>query len=309
MMRSFSAVAVLALLAVGSLAHAVDHLAWRWGPEQERRYFLQTTVTVPEYVTLWTDRNDQPVLKGFQLAANIRCKHTDSIGKSTVALRCTFDDLALSGDPVSTSEGAAKEALDLWAAELEGDDIWVEVLQTSQGKLRSIEVKGLVGFDRKSQLRVETMKQMVERLLAPLDVHLPRKGDDNGNGTWAQREARAFRMMSRQGSMGGIRMRSQIAAERGDSVIIGLTGEGTIASGETLDSVVHSTYSVQLVGSYRFDRAEGAVVESQYSAKGIPTASAGRAEGVAGTRYDQTSLARLLGPDEEAPELGDNEEY
>jgi hypothetical protein len=296
----------VALLALLPQAGAVEGLSWAWEDGVSRRYMMRAHVETPEYVTLTTENNLEPVVGKFTVALVTTCTKTDDIGKKAHEITCEIDDATLLVDPIPSFKGRTFPMLKEWTTDLK-DNVVVTFIQTHEGKIRSINLRGVSGRNRRTQLKYEVMRQMVERAFSVFDMHLPKKGVDV-SGAWTQKDGLPMRLMSASGTLGGVDITYRTIAEQGDAVLIAMEGAGTLISGELEETVARSSYKMDVVGSIRFDVKTHELVEAQFVADGVPTGSSGRSEGVVGQTYNQEVFAQLIPEGTDAPELPKSDE-
>jgi hypothetical protein len=181
----------------------------------------------------------------------------------------------------------------------------------TNGRVRTIDLEGVdkTRNQRFSQI-AETMRLLMVRAFAPLDLELPRKGDDKGKGTWRSDTMLATRLPVEAGTMGQVPVSHAITATDGSVIAFSSKGKGVIASGEM--RVVNNvevpavTLDLSYEGVARFDTATGRLLERDYLVDGRETASSLTADGTAGTIYVQSARLLLLGPDDRPtlPESG-----
>lgn len=292
---------------LGTTAHAVEGLQWQWNEGESRTYLIQNDVNVPEFLTLYNETNQQPVIGSFSLTMVTTCTLKQPIGKQSFLVSCDIVDAALIGEPTPSSKGRSLETMQAWVDAFE-NKVTVEFVQTREGKIRSFEMRGMQGFNQRTNLREGIMREMLRRAYALFDVHFPKKGTDKGMGLWSQRDGMGVQMMSVAGSMGATRLTHTIVAEQETSIISSFEGSGTVMSGETDDTLIQTAFKMDIAGSTNFDRSCGCLKTSQLVTKGTPTASSARVESGAGREYSQSAFMQLLEPGAEAPNLPETAE-
>lgn len=287
---------------VASPAHAVTGLEWQWPEGVTRRFVARSDVQLGEAVEFNAVENVDAYATRVKLALLLSCTATGPAGKTGWYLRCEIDDASVSAMPTPGTQGRVTAIAEEWAATYR-DQAWIEFILTRDGALRSFDLEGVDKRIRRMQSIGEVMRQMALRALAPLNVQLPKKGDERGMGQWVQRDSIALTLPSNQGTLGNAPITHTLTAAPtdGDSIsTIVSHGEGVLATAEELNETARNTYAMKLDGSARFDRAAGTLLESQFYAEGRTTSSSIQSEARIASGYIQTTFMQLL-PEGDAP--------
>jgi hypothetical protein len=186
----------------------------------------------------------------------------------------------------------------------------VQFLFGRDGRVRDVELVGLhmKADDRRSAEREEGLRLLMVRTFAPLDLQLPRKGDDGGKGAWRQKESLIFGFPSGVGALGSASIGHEIAEVTGDLIDLRSTGHGVIGAGDSVAVAgterVANMYDMRMEGTARFDRATGRLLSRDYTARGTLTASSVDAAAGGGSTYVQVGSLRWLVDDAPVPDLG-----
>lgn len=299
--------AMIGLLALPWQAEAFDGMQWEWKEGESRRYVVRAHVATPETVVLWAEKNIEPPVDAFTLAMVINCELAAPVGKKAYEVACDVEQAKLAVTPISFYRGKTIPVLDEWTTLLV-DKASIRFVQTMEGKVRSVNLLGVEGRNDRTRKRGEIMRQMVERGIAAFDLQFPKKGTDAGTGSWVQRDGMPMRMMSSRGSLGGMNMVYSVLSDVEGNRLVGIEGTGTVTSGEDLEGVSATMYKLELAGSLLYDPVGKHLVTGQFVCNGSATAGGGRAEGIAGPTYEQSTYIELLKPGAEAPDFGANTE-
>jgi hypothetical protein len=273
-------------------AQAASGLVWKWEEGQGRRFLVRSTVEMPEPIDFFGKLNSDARISKFTLTMVLSCVQEAKLGRAGWLLRCDIDAAGLQALPLPAHVGQVGPIAEQWADVLQ-DEAWLQIVQRPDGKLKSVDLEGVDKSNDRFQRVAEWMRQMCMRAIAPLDVHLPRKGELEGDA-WLQTAGIAFAAPSFTGGIGAVRWTHRIQSTDGSIVSWVDRGEGTIQpGGESVDSTL-MTLAMTLDGSARFDTALGALVESQYYAAGQATSSSAQSEAGRNARYVQTSYVQLL---------------
>ncbi|MBW1878085.1 MAG: hypothetical protein JRJ84_06975 [Deltaproteobacteria bacterium] len=303
-----------ALVLVGALstsgrAGAVTGLEWQLG-EQPVRYLITARVQLPELMWFNAEVNVETRVSEFQVDLVTRCISAGEAGKKGWQLICAIEDIALRAAPAASESGRTLLVLDEWDEKLLGAT--VQLLFNRDGRLRNVDLEGVEASDRRTSQIRETMRLVMTRVYAPLDLQLPKNGDDRDRGTWKQGSSVVLEFPSDVGSMGAAVVRHTVLAVEASVVTIETTGRGTLGSGEMVQVAGQerpaNLFEMSLAGRARFDTARGVLLDRDYVVEGRPTASSVSAEGREGYPYVQVAHLELVGEGVEPPPLGANQE-
>ncbi|HHO51070.1 MAG TPA: hypothetical protein ENK18_09425 [Deltaproteobacteria bacterium] len=309
MMRAW----LFGLLALGTLApqaRATTGIGWRWGDNVERRYLLQAQVRLPEMIPVKSLTNTDLRVVEYYLAVVTRC--TSSVAsKKTWELLCTFEDVQFdAAPPRADANRGLKELLDEWDQLLLGTT--AQIVFSRDGLIRNVSLEGVNTRIRRFREIEETLRLLLLRDLAGLELQTPKSGDDRGR-PWQQKDSLAVDLPKSMGSFGSVRLLHTVGEEReGSVVVIDTTGEALVSSGETVGAPggerMRNVFDMEVRGRSRFDLEAGTLVSRDYIVTGEPTASSALATGVAGTLYVQAVHVELIPREAEVTPLGENHE-
>ncbi|MBN2798489.1 MAG: hypothetical protein JXX28_05015 [Deltaproteobacteria bacterium] len=277
-----------AILLTAALARA-EPLVWTW--EAPRTWAVQTQLVLPQPLWLPAERNLQVRVSEVQLSLVTRCAPATTYKRRGWLLRCDVLDAGIRGRPYQGDEGLS-EILDEYDARLLGG--WVEVDLSPDGRIRSIDLRGLDDGQRRVREGNEVLRLLVVRALAPLDLRLPPKGALPEGGAWREDGALPLGFVSQAGTMGRLTLTHRATGE--GVVEILSEGEGIIGPGDTV--VVNGVerprnlFDARFSGSAHF--GQGAVLDRAYLMEAAPTASSELADGGAGQRYLQATELTLV---------------
>lgn len=296
------------LLGPAAPAHAVEGLAWEWPEDVVRRYKIEGKITLPEATRFDAKENFNGWVLRVDLAVVLDCKPAATLGKRGWELRCDILDAAVSALPMQEAIGQLTPVAEEWAASLE--EGWLQVVLTRDGKVRSVDLEGVDKRIRRMQDIQETQRLLLTRLLAALDLHLPKKGDDQDRGGWSMNQSLAFALPTNEGTIGGVSVGVSVDKQLQHLVTLGLDGEGTVGSGTdaTGSSNPRILLNGKLKGEAVFDTQSGALVSNRYFMKANPTASSQQAAVGAGFAYEQAVVLTALPPGGRVPDLGESRE-
>ena len=170
---------VLTCLCVSVPAHAVDGLVWNW--DKPKRFLLISDVNAPEFLLWQAEFNYQA--RVFKWRTNIvaSCVPSD-VGKKTALVNCHIEDISLQATSLPGDMKNLPKVLEDLDAKLSGASLQLEL--SMDGRVRSIDLEGIDKKRRRLTEIVETMRLVLARAIAPLDLQMPKKGTDGGTGAW-----------------------------------------------------------------------------------------------------------------------------
>ncbi|MFT4628443.1 MAG: hypothetical protein ACI8PZ_007138 [Myxococcota bacterium] len=303
-----------ATLAWSPLATAAEGLQWGWSAGESHRYFISADVQTPYLLPFNAQTNSNLRVAKFVILLNTNCIHVKDFGKKAFEIECSIDDVRIvARTTVSDSDRGLVEILD------EIDDGYLEsrlqVVMGRDGYVRSVSLDGVNDRLRRMREMEETMRLMVVRAFAGVDLGLPPKGNDGGT-VWASKKALVLQLPSKFGSFGTSTIDNRVTEVKGSLVTIETVGRGTIASGES--AVISTpegaavdrprdTFDIVVEGVAVFDTQAGVLVERVVTASGTATASSQTAVAGEGVPYLQLIKVQLA-DDKEIPAFAGNGE-
>ncbi len=291
-------------------AHAVTGLAWQWQEGVQHRYLLQVQVRLSELMWFKATLNREVRVVEFRANVITNCRCNGALGKKAWRVNCKIEDIALQAAPVVQEAGLLQAVLDEMATNYRGATAQLQFM--TDGRLRNIDLEGVDKRNRRIAEIHETMRLILVRALAPLDLQLPKKGDDGERGFWKQSNVLAMAFPSNQGTMGSSSVEHRIVKQEGDILTLNTEGRGTLGTGETIivanQERPKNLYDMSISGSAEFDRGRGVLLRRDYMVQGMPTASSLMAEGAQGIPYVQAAHVELIAPGQPLPELGATKE-
>jgi hypothetical protein len=283
-----------------SAAQATTGLVWTWEEDSARRYFIEAELLLPELLLLQQAENVNVRVSEVTVMLNTMCRPDGPPGKKTVVVHCTIDDVRLVAAPVRSEVGRLLPILDeMDAALLQAT---VELTLTRDGRVRGLSLQGMDDRIRRLRQIQESLRQVMLRAFASLDLSLPKKADDEGR-SWRDATSRSMGFVTNTGTYGKAELVSAVVSQEGDIVQIDTQGQGIMVPGD--DQAVRTpegamvartkdSYDMSHRGTTRFDVANGHIVERMYRVDGVPTASSQVAEGGAGVSYVQSVRLKLV---------------
>jgi len=300
---------LLAAALLGSEAWAATGLEWQW-EGVEHRFYIQAQVRPSELMWFRAENNREVRVAEFRVNLSTTCRPERLVGKRGWELRCDLDDFGIAAAPVASEQGLLLPILDELDDKFTG--AWLQVVFTRDGRVKNVDLEGVDKSNRRISQIHESMRLVLVRAFAGLDLQLPKNGDDKGKGSWKQKAALAMGFPSDLGTMGSAEIIHEITATDGDVVELSSTGRGVLGSGEMVEVAGQerpkNLYDMSLSGTARFDVGRGLLLSREYLVEGNPTASSMMADGWAGIPYVQAVQVSWVEPGVDLPVVGDNQE-
>lgn len=295
---------VLGLSLFASTASAVEGMAWKW--EESRRYLLIADVNAPEFLWFQAELNHQARVFNWRTNLVVDCT-AEPAGKKAHYVSCKIEDVSIQAQPLPGDKEAMAPVLADLDQKLTGAMLNLEM--TKDGRVRSVDLEGIDRRHRRLNQIVESMRLVLTRAVAVLDLQLPKKGTDGGSGQWIQKQSLVTAFPSSLGTLGSVKTVHQISKEDGNSIVLTTSGKGLAGSGRTIQvngqEQVANMYDVQYAGEATFDLADGSLLAREYQMRATPTASSENSGAFQGQPYLQ--YAKLMRLDKgETPNLGES---
>jgi hypothetical protein len=196
--------------------------------------------------------------------------------------------VALSAAPLAQDAGLVQPILDELDQALTGAD--VELQMRSDGRVNNIGLEAFARQNPRYGYVNETLRLMVSRAFAGLDLQLP---DDETDTQWAQYQSWLMKVPTVDGTAAGIELVNEVKSQDDQVTRIVSSGRGMLVPGDGLDK-----YDTKLASDAVFDRHFGRISDRSWTLMGTPTSSSAISQGSSGFAYvQQGHLMTLLGRD------------
>ncbi len=253
-------------------------------PAEHTAYRLQLALSTP-YGNTWLALENVDA-RAWKVGASmvIDCTHEGS-SSSCEVLRATFV-----GSAPEAEQADLDTVLEEYARLVADSTIQVE--WHGLGRVRSIDIEGVPKSTSREAVVQEHLRMLVSRAFSPLELELPKGGDDKGK-SWKQRgHPLALRLVEVSGTTGGVKLLHEVVGEEDGLLLINSAGEGIVQSGLSIENGANQTVSMMMAGQAKFDPARGLVVYNKEVVQGVFTAQSGRIG--SGLVIDHMAEAMLL---------------
>ena len=285
-------------------ASAIDGLSWTW--DAPRRFLLISDVNAPEFLLFQAEKVHQARVYKWRTNVVVSCVG-EPLGKKAYSINCKIEDISLQARALRGDEEIIQPVLNDLDSKLTGATIQIEM--TRDGRIRDVDLDGIPQRHRRMHEITETMRLVLSRSVAALDLQLPKNGDDEGAGRWRQKQTLVTAFPSDQGTMGSVKSIHEVKSSGAESTVIMSTGKGVAGSGRTIEVAgqeqVANMYEIQYAGESTFDRKNGSLLSREYQLRGTPTSSSENSGAWQGQPYLQ--YAKLIRLDNgEKPNVGES---
>ena len=244
---------ILFLLGVLS-AQATTGLAWTWSTEQPVKYSLEVLVEAPRG-QLWAAENNAVARTTRSMVRlDVSCS-AERAGKSDWSVDCGIDSVKFSGRALPGEEDALKRILTQNEAHLQGKS--VRLRMGSDGRVKKLDLVGIDTKNRYLAVVFEQVRWMLRRAFTPMDLKLPKNGDDKDK-KWRQRGSPlVFELAGGQGTAGGVALKHEVSASSDGTARIVSKGRASVAEGPSLEAGTNSMLRIKAEGAAQFNTELG----------------------------------------------------
>ncbi len=264
----------LTLMLLSTVQAAPLSLQWDADPI---RYHGELLLQRGEPIALLSANNIDVRATTVMLAADMTCTG-EAAGKNW-KVECAIDEIAIQGGAYTPDE---QERLDTIFTEYSAlmSTATVQLVQRADGRLRSVDLEGIDKSDERMSEIHESLRLLMRRLFAPLDIQLPKKGSAEVGETWKHKGgAVALELFSKYGTFGGSSVTYTLAAAEGGMATVTSEGRGNIgvsSTGATMEmedgsistSASSELYNTLSFGNGRLDTTSGHWLFVDSSAEG-----------------------------------------
>ncbi len=296
---------LLTPLLFSSSAHAQgsDGLEWTWAEGDHQRYYIDVEVHLPTPMMLKSEFNRQARVVSYQIELVLDCSPVAERGRRRVEVACDIEEISLVGATMVGDRGRLGEVLVEVDERLTGAQI--QLITTRDGRITNMDLEGVRKQNRRTATNAETLRLMLARAVAGMDMSLPRGGSTE-DGVWGQAGGMLLEAPYRSGSQGSGEMVHRIKRIDDLGIVIETAGRGIVAPADDSATGPSNLYSTTLEATARF--ADGHLLQRRWTAIGEPTASSAIAVAGDGMPYMQAGQLVALSADEPAPTMRDTAE-
>ena len=265
----------------------------RW---DETRWLIKTEVVLPKRITLEAKENYEVRIVAYQMRMIIRCAKDWKITGRRWEVNCKLEDIGIQIVPFREDANRTEKnqvILDELYADLKGATLQMQVMKN--GRVDNIDLEGISVGNRKERNRVETVRQLIFRMMAGFDMKL-RKNNFLKTGQWVEYRSPLMDMPgSMRANMGSALIVHQLDPYMGH-LIVQTVGKGSLkiddTAGESYGDV--PTYGMVIEGVSVYEKEGGFMTDRVWYVAGRPTANF-----FASSNYFQAGRLRMLGENQQ----------
>lgn len=313
--RSYLAAAGLALaisLPLSAQANEpLEGLAWDWNGGVERTFHIESSVFLPEFIWIRALNNLEVRASETHLDFVTTCKAAGDHKKRWL-VKCKMDDVSIRAVAMSRDAALAQgpnntldKILIEWKERLIGTTL--EISWRNDGRLGPFKFTELDRRNRRDLENLEIFRQLYMRAFSIAQVRLPKKGTDEGLRVNEEKNPMLVGYPAGVGGVGAVRVQHKFEPHEGSQVYIRSKGSGSIghptATSPEITQEVKNTFRMKVTADGLFDLEAGHLLSREAEIEGEATSSSAVSEGMEAPPYIQKYTLRLLGPDDDRPEL------
>lgn len=278
-----------AVSVAGAAQEAEPPEAIQWNFEQPRRYAIRTNMRLPEMIWLGTRFNRQARFDAMDLRMVLQCAPAERESRRSWEIDCRIEDFAMSAEALPQERGIVQDIVTELDERLTGGLIQFQV--RNDGRIKNVGLHEIGRLNRRVGVINENMRLVLSRMVAGLDLPLPRPGEEDG---WVQHSSWIMQTVNRWGSYGTSEIVHQVKDVAPAHITIASAGRGIIIPEEG-----RNKFRARMVSETVFDRRDGHILDRTWSLVGGPTASSLIAQGTEGYPYLVEGQLVALSPGQE----------
>lgn len=242
---------ILLLLVAPSLA---GDLVWRWTPGQAVRYHAESLLTTPASPTYFEPGNGNEDVGASQVEIVLDLSCVGAAKSKGFDVLCDIEKARLGGIATRNEQVSLDRIFAAYGALLEAGS--VQITQLTDGRITGVDLEGVPNPNARSSEILNVLRQIVRRAVTPLDLQLPKNGDDDGK-PWKQTGSPlAAEAYGATGATGGLKLLNEIGAPQAGRVSIQTSGGGNLMLSRR-DIEVGELVNLVVAADGRFDGAAG----------------------------------------------------
>lgn len=240
---------------MSTVASAEPGLAWAWKPGEPVRYHMETLIESPSGYMWFAEDNQHARSVRSIIIVEVTCE-AQPAGKLW-QIDCVVDEIAFRGAAVPGEEAKLAKILPENEARMKGKT--VRFRMGADGRIRKFEFKGFDTRNSRLATIIDGLRQQLRRAFTPLDLQLPKKGDDQGK-KWSQKGSpMIFELMGSQGTAGGLKLKHHVERRSVHRARILTDGYATVSSGLNMEAGPSSLIRITAAGRTQFNITTGLI--------------------------------------------------
>ncbi len=256
-------------LALVATPVSAEPLAWSWQVGQPVLYHAEVVRETIDGDWYFAAENLEARAQQVTLSVDLSCQAVDATSKRTF-MECHFHNVQVSGTSFPGEQDALSAIFDEYEGYLAGAHASFDL--SSVGRLRSFDLHAMDVTNERLGVVAESLRQLMSRPFAQLELELPKKGDDGGK-PWKQGGTPVLtQLRSSYGTTGNVAIKHSVSGADQGVVSIETEGRGNVAYGLAMEGDGTRIINVNLAGAAQFDSAAGQLVQRESMVVGRFTA-------------------------------------
>lgn len=244
-------------------------VAWNWPTAAPLKFHLETTIYTPRGIRYNSKENLDAIAVRTDLVVDADCQ-AKAEGKGWL-VNCSFAYVKVAGDgALPDDDTEMPRILDEWSAGLKGAR--VEWVTTTDGKMRVFDLKGISGYDSRTNYIVEQQRALLSRAFSLFDLPVTTSDDDWKRG-WLQKGGNFLQLYTLSGTAGASELRHKPQGVDSGLWAIQSAGNAVLTPSAALDSEGAALIDVRVQGTTYFDTNRGVIEYRDATFDGRRTAS------------------------------------
>ena len=243
------------LWSVLGVAFGATGLTWNWGSEATVRYHMEAVIDTPRGTTWLAETGAHARAVRGTVVLDVSCQ-ASALG-SRWDVGCSLDSVALHGVAFPGEEVRLREILDVGEGHLQGKSVHFRMGE--QGRIQRFDLRGADTRNSQHAAILDGLRFVLRRAFTPLDIQLPKRGEDRGK-KWTQKGSPLiFELKTSQGTAGGVALKHEVEgeAQAQAKVRIRTVGRASLTEGVNLEAGTSSMIRVHAEGRSQFDTQVG----------------------------------------------------
>jgi len=260
---------MLALIVAASLTAQAEGLNVSWTAEPVR-YHAESMVSTPRG-QLWIGRaNVEARAYRVDTVADMTCVGTPV--RKLTRVSCSLDSIMFHGLAYKGDEEQLERILAEYKELMTGAKLEIDVAE--DGRIRALDLEGVSKDSLRESLIQEYLRQLMRKLVAPLDVATPKDGVDPGAPWKYKGYPIGYELLSRTGTAGKVALKYRTDEGRNGHAMLVAEGGGNVATNADADQGAQAGVNMVGVGQYLIDTSAEQVAYAEFTVSGELSARA-----------------------------------
>lgn len=196
----------------------------RW---DDTRWLVQAEFLFPIGVTLAKNRNEGFLTYALQVRSVVHCNKEHQLSKKKVEVGCTIEDVGMLATSMRRwktprQQAIVQSTLDEIDAKL--TDMKIQIQTDVKGGITNVDLDGLSTRNERERVVMETLRQIVSRLVAGFHLRIPNQAQRSGE--WVEYSSALMSLPALSASRGSSTLK-HVVSRHGEHQIVQTVGKGS----------------------------------------------------------------------------------